>query len=122
LERLLELLSPNATLIAPTTPAKSIGRAAGRRAFERTFAALPDLRAEVLRWSASGDTVFIEIAYSATIGQRLTRWRAVDRFIFAQGEAIERIAYFNPAKVQRDLLRNPTGWRQLIRLRTGWGV
>lgn len=78
-----------------------------------------DLRAEVLRWGASGDTVFIEMVYSATVGKRPMRWHALDRILFARGEAIERVAYFNPAKVRKALLRNPTAWRQLIRLRTG---
>jgi hypothetical protein len=119
LGRLLDLLSPNVTLIAPTTPARSTGHAAGRRAFERTFAAIPDLRAEVVRWSASGEALFIEMVYSATLGKRATQWHGVDRILFAHGEAIERRAYFNPAKVRSALVRSPTGWRQLLRLRTG---
>ena len=43
---------------------------------------------------------------------------AADRFLFAEGKAIERIAYFDPAEVGRALLRNPVGWRQLLRQST----
>ena len=62
------------------------------------------------------------MVYSATLGKRTTRWYAVDRFLFAGGEAIERVAYFNPAKVRKALLRNPTAWKQLLRLRTGLSI
>jgi ketosteroid isomerase-like protein len=119
LDDLLDLLSPDVVLVAPTTPSRTCGREAGRRAFERALRAMPDLTAEVHRWSASGDVLFIELTFQATIGGRRVRWRDVDRFRFERGRAVERVAFFDPSLVRRAFGRNPRAWRQLLRLRVG---
>lgn len=119
LERLLALMSEDVVLRAPTTPPVSRGRAAGRAAFTRALRAMPDLRAEVLRWSSTGDTLFIEMTFHATVGGAPVAWGNVDRFIFRDGQAIERLAYFDPSKVRKHFLRSPAGWRQLARMRLG---
>ncbi|MGI9424060.1 MAG: nuclear transport factor 2 family protein [Hyphomicrobiaceae bacterium] len=119
IDRLLELLDENVVLKAPTTPPVSNGTVESRRAFERTFRAMPDLRAEVHRWSAEEDVLFIEMSFTATIGGRVVTWRNVDRFLFRNGVAVERIAFFNPSKLRRAFLANPRGWTQLVRLRIG---
>jgi len=117
LDELMALLSPDVVLRAPTRPPVSRGHAAGRQAFERAFRALPDLRAEIHRWSASGDVLFVELTFHATIGGHEVTWDDVDRFLFRDGEAIERVAYFDPAKVRKAFLRNPRGMLQLFRMR-----
>lgn len=119
LDELMALLSQDIVLRAPTRPPMSRGQPAGRRAFERAFRALPDLRAVIHRWSARADTLFIEMTFHATIGGREVAWDDVDRFLFRDGEAIERVAYFDPAKVRKAFLRNPKGMLQLFRMRTG---
>jgi ketosteroid isomerase-like protein len=119
LDRLLALMSEDVVLKAPTTPPVTRGREAGKRAFERALRAMPDLCAEVSRWSASGNALFIEMRFRATIGGRAAEWSNVDRFIFNRGEAIERVAYFNPAQVRKHFVRNPLGLWQLLRLRLG---
>jgi ketosteroid isomerase-like protein len=119
LDRLMALLSPEIVLKAPTTPPRTDGQADGRRAFERAFRAMPDLRATVHRWSATGDVLFVEMTFEATIGGHPVRWSDVDRILFRDGSAVERVAYFNPAKVRRAFLRNPSAFRQFLRLRLG---
>jgi ketosteroid isomerase-like protein len=120
LDRLLDLLSPDIVLKAPTYPPETRGREAGRAAFLRAFRAMPDLRADVHCWAASGDLVFIEFTSSATIGGRRVEWTSVDRFIFRDGLAVERVNYFNPAHVRKAFLRSPGAVWQLLRLRFGF--
>jgi hypothetical protein len=120
LDRLMALLNESVTLRAPSWPPVTHGKAAGRRAFERVFRSVPDLRAEVVRWSAASNALFIEMTFHATLGGRLTSWNSVDRFSFEDGEAVERVAYFaDPNQVWRAALRRPSGWLQLARLRFG---
>ncbi len=120
LERLLALLSDDIVLKAPTRPPVSRGKAAGRRAFLRAFNAFPDLHARSRRWAASGNVLFIEMTFTATVAGEPFSWDSVDRFIFRDGEAIERIAFFQDSKaVMRRLRRNPSGWLQFFRLAVG---
>lgn len=120
LERLLALLSDEIVLKAPTRPPVSRGKAAGRSAFLRAFRAFPDLHARSKRWAASGDVLFIEMTFTATVAGEVFSWDSVDRFIFRDGEAIERIAFFQDSTaVARRLRRHPSGWRQLLRLAAG---
>lgn len=114
LEDVMSLMSPHVKLSAPGLRSTR-GREAGYRAFRRTFALLPDLVATVENWAAQGDVLFIEMTFTATIGGRLVQWKNVDRFIFRDGVAIERTAYFNPVWVRRAFLATPAGWLQLLR-------
>ncbi len=120
LERLLLLLSEDVVLKAPTRPPMSRGRDAGRRAFQRAFRAFPDLEAKSRRWAMAGDALFIEMTFTATVAGRSLSWDSVDRFLFRDGEAVERIAFFQDSTlVLRQLRRHPAGWSQLIRLAAG---
>jgi hypothetical protein len=120
LDRLMALLAESVTLRAPAWPPVTHGQAAGRRAFERAFRSVPDLRASVIRWSGASNALFIEMTFYATLGGRLTAWNSVDRFLFEHGEAVERVAYFaNSNAVWRAALRRPSGWMQLARLVVG---
>ena len=116
-QRFMDLMGSEIVLSAPgLRPTK--GRAAGSEAFRRTFVVLPDLTADVHRWSATGDVLFIEMTFHATIGGRMVHWRNVDRFLFADGYAIERLAYFDPSRLRRAFLRRPSGWLQLLQRAT----
>lgn len=119
LDRFMDLLSPDIRLIAPGLRPTQ-GWDACHKAFQRTFEILPDLTAEVTRWSASGDVLFIEMTFAATVGRKKLRWNNVDRLLFREGRAIERVAYFDPSRVRRAFLRSPRGLWQLLRLRLGW--
>ena len=116
--RFTDVLDPNVRLIAPGVPTTT-GHDAARRTFERLFKALPDMRGDVIRWSAEGDTLFIEMTFTATIGRRKVTWANVDRFLFANGAAVERTAYFDPTPVRLALLTSPRGWRQFATIL--WG-
>lgn len=110
------LLSPDVRLIAPMTPTTNT-RATGLRALQKVFDAAPDLRADVLGWSARENVVFIEMRFTATLGGRTVSWYNVDRFRFDEaGAAIERVAYFDPSTLRRALLRSPSGWLQAAKL------
>ena len=110
----MSVMSPDVKLSAPGLRS-TVGWVEGERAFMRTFDVMPDLTAEVLRWSASGDVLFIEMKFSATIGGKRIQWPNVDRFVFRNGMAVERVAFFNPLKVRKAFLANPAGWMQLWR-------
>jgi predicted SnoaL-like aldol condensation-catalyzing enzyme len=115
----MSIMSPDIKLIAPGLKSTR-GTKACLQAFQRTFSVLPDLTAEIHRWSANGDTLFIEMTFSASVGGKTVTWSNVDRFIFRDGMAVERVAYFNPTKVRKAFLRSPRGWLQLLqRIRSG---
>jgi len=108
------LLAPNVMLVQPLAPAMR-GLDDVRRQFGRIFAWLPDLRAEVDRWSGAGNIVFIEFRLRATIGGHPFEWPVVDRFVLRDdGMAVERVSYFDPLPLLAAAAR-PPGWRQLWR-------
>jgi limonene-1,2-epoxide hydrolase len=91
-------MSPEIQLSAPGLRTTR-GWSACQEVFRRTFEVLPDLTARVHRWSADGETLFIEMTFRATIGGRLVEWDNVDRFLFRDGRAVERVAYFDPTRI-----------------------
>ncbi|WP_310395596.1 nuclear transport factor 2 family protein [Hymenobacter sp.] len=118
LDRIMDIFGADIRLVAPGY-VPTVGREAGRQAFAKTLAALPDLTGQVLRWSAQGEVLFVEMTFEATIGGRRVRWHNVDRFLFREGYAVERVAYFNPTKVRLAFLSSFKGIRQFMKLR--WG-
>jgi hypothetical protein len=117
LDHFLDFLSPDIRLVAPIV-GSTRGREAGYRAFREAFDVLPDMHGVVRGWSASGDVLFIEMDFIATIGGRRTVWHNVDRFTFRDGLAIERRAFFDPLPLLAGFLRRPSGWTQLWKLAT----
>ena len=115
LHRFLDPLSPDVRLIAPLGNVTR-GRRAGQRWLRKTFAALPDLHAVVDGWAASEATLFIEMRFRASVGGSPLEWPNVDRFLFVDGLAVERVAYMDPLPVVRAALARPTGWPQLLRV------
>ena len=116
LDRFMDILGPDIILSAPGLKTTR-GRDAGYQAFAKTFAALPDITGTVHRWSASGDLLFIEMTFAATIGNRRVEWHDVDRFLFRNGVAVERVAYFDPTPIRKAYLGSLAGLRQLWRMR-----
>jgi ketosteroid isomerase-like protein len=112
-DMLLALLTEDIVLIQPLM-APVEGKAAARDSFARLFKLLPDLRAEVHRWAADGDLVFIEFTLEGTFGGRRVSWPAVDRFFLQDGLARERVSYFDPGPLLIHTLRRPRGWRRLV--------
>jgi ketosteroid isomerase-like protein len=114
-ERLSELAHPDVVLIAPATrPVR--GKEEARRSWSRLFSVLPDLRAEVDRWSGSGDLVFIEFRLRATVSRRPFEWPAVDRFLLEDGLVRERVSYFDPLPLMLEALKRPSRLPGMLRL------
>jgi hypothetical protein len=116
LDDFMALFGPQIKLSAPGFRS-TVGREAGREAFRKTFEIFPDMRASIGRWACDGDALFIEMAFSATIGGKETHWTGVDCFSIQDGMVVERVAFLNPLHLRKAMLRNPAGWAQLIRLR-----
>jgi hypothetical protein len=111
------ILAPDVRLVAPMTRTTT-DLAGGKRAFAELLGLIPDLRAEVSRWGASTDGLFIEFTMSGTAGGRPISWRAVDRFVLDDGGlATERISYFDSAAIARVLARRPRAWPAFVRSR-----
>lgn len=106
LDALLALLSDDVVLRGPVKPPVTEGKTDSARAFRRYLRALPDLRGEVRRWSYRQGALFIEMEFEATIGGHKVRWPNVDRFLFEKGEAVERVAFFDSAVLQKAFTRN----------------
>ena len=109
------IVDPDFRLVQPMLPTVN-GLGQWREGFVRpTFAALPDLRAEVDRWASSGDTVYIEFTMIATVGRREVRWPAVDRFTLRGGRPVERVSYFDPLPLAGAVARTPRAWPRFLR-------
>jgi len=109
-DRLLDLLQPEVRLVQPLFGLTTGRTTAQASFFGPLFRFLPDLHLEVDRWSAVGDTVFIEWTAGATLAGRPFRWSGVDRFVLAQGRAVERVAYFDALPLLGAVLRHPSSW------------
>src|SRR2546422_2527453 len=95
-ERLGGLLHSDGRLESPGLPA-TVGLEAGKEAFRSLFKLMPDFRAELERWSAAGDAVFLELTLRANVGGQELRVPAVDRFLLRDGKAVERGSFFDPS-------------------------
>ena len=111
------MLAPDVRLIQPQLPTVT-----GRRGFEEQFvrplfALIPDVRGEVERWAARGETLYIELTLSGTLGGRPVSWRVCDRVTLRDGLAIERESYFDPGPLIAAVIRTPRAWAPFLRLR-----
>ena len=101
-ELLRTLFAENIKQIAPGLPTvRGLRRAL--MLFEKTFQEMPDLRATVIRHAISGDALFIEMTFTATVAGKIITWDNVDRFFLAEGKALERRAYFDSADLKKHL-------------------
>ncbi|HUE29329.1 MAG TPA: nuclear transport factor 2 family protein [Verrucomicrobiae bacterium] len=115
LDGLSALLAPDVTFVQPLAP-RMHGLDEVRRQFGAIFAWLPDLRAEVDRWSSAGNVVFIEFRLRATIGGRLFEWPVIDRFLLRDdGLAVEVGDALDPMPLLARRRDPPVAWRQLWR-------
>jgi ketosteroid isomerase-like protein len=83
--------------------------------FERLFALVPDLHAEVHRVGHGKQELFIEFTLSGTYGGKPIAWDAVDRITFTNGLVAERVSYFDTVPLVMKLLSRPRGWGRLVR-------
>ncbi|BBX22108.1 hypothetical protein MTER_15190 [Mycolicibacter terrae] len=94
------------------------GKQACLSAFQRLFALVPDLHADVHHVGHGADRVFIEFTLSGTYGGKPIAWDAVDRFTFADGLIAQRVSYFDATPLALKLLGRPRGWDRLLRAGT----
>jgi ketosteroid isomerase-like protein len=92
------------------------GKQACREAFQRLFALVPDLHADVHRVAHGPTEVFIEFTLSGTYGGKPIAWDAVDRFTFTGGLIAERVSYFDSTPLIGKLVGRPAGWDRLVRI------
>ena len=71
----------------------------------------------VVRWAARGETLYIELTLSGTLGGRPVSWRVCDRVTLRDGLAIERESYFDPGPLIAAVIRTPRAWAPFLRLR-----
>jgi ketosteroid isomerase-like protein len=92
------------------------GKQACRESFQRLFALVPDLHADVHRVGHGKQEVFIEFTLSGTYGGKPIAWDAVDRFTFTNGLIAERVSYFDSTPLIGKLVARPAGWDRLVRI------
>jgi ketosteroid isomerase-like protein len=114
-QHFLQRKHPDVLLEQPLSrPAR--GEAGMRALFEPLFAAMPDLRGEVVRWGPTGDGVLIELTLRGTLGGRPLEWTVVDRIVLEDGLIRSRRSYFDPLPLLPALLSRP---RTALRLLPG---
>ena len=91
------------------------GKQACREAFQRLFALVPDLHADVHSVGHGTNQVFIEFTLSGTYGGKPIAWDAVDRFTFTDGLIAERVSYFDATPLVVKLVGRPRGGYRLAR-------
>jgi len=112
-DKLATLLHDDALLVHPL--GKTVrGMVEARAWMESLLAFVPDLHAVVQRWSASGDTLFIEFRMQASVAGQTVAWSAVDRITLEAGLARERVSYFDAWPLVTTLLRRPAVWPLLL--------
>jgi hypothetical protein len=110
------MLAADVRLIQPRLPAV-IGLQAFEHEFVRPlFALVADIRAEVERWAARDDELFIELTLRGTIAGRPIAWRACDRVTLREGLAVERESYFDPGPLLAAVASRPRAWLPFLRL------
>jgi SnoaL-like domain len=110
------MLAPDVRLIQPQLPTL-VGHVAFEEQFVKpVFALIPDVHADVERWAASGETLYIELTLHGTLGGRPISWRACDRVTLRDGVAVERESYFDPVPVLAAVARTPRAWPRLVSL------
>jgi ketosteroid isomerase-like protein len=97
---------PDVVLEQPLMPTAR-GERGMRAMFGPLFAAMPDLRGEVVRWGPTEDSVLIELKLSGTVGGRAVEWTVVDRIVLEDGLIRSRRSFFDPLPLLPALLRSP---------------
>jgi hypothetical protein len=96
----------------------TVGRKAFREEFARPlFTLVPDLHGIVENWSATGDVLYIELRLEGTVGRRRFTLHTCDRIKLHEGNAVERVAYLDPAPLLKAVAASPRAWPRFIRTR-----
>src|SRR3954464_9252475 len=100
------LSAPDLLLTQPLAPPLR-GHEGLRRMAKTLFAAMPDLRGEVLRWGPTDDGLIIELTLRGTIEGAPVEWTVADRIVLRDGLMVERHSYFDPTTLLPAMVRRP---------------
>lgn len=113
-ERLNALLHPDVRLVQPLE-GDVRGLAATGAMWRRTFAAIPDLRGEVLDWAERDGFLVVSIRLHGTLGGRPVEWVSSDHIRLEDGLVRERVAHFDPLPIVAAALTRPRAWPRFVR-------
>ena len=113
-EHFMPISAPDLMLTQPLAPPLR-GHSGLRRMAESLFAAMPDLRGEVLRWGPTDDGLIIELTLRGTIDGVPVEWTVADRIVLRNGLMVERHSYFDPTNLLPAMVRRPRAALRLMR-------
>ncbi len=103
--KLADLVHPDAQHQYPFTEGP-LDQAGLAEHFEQVLVLLPDLRITPIEWAATGNTVLIEWAATATVGGRRMEWQGADVFRLRDGRTVSGRAYYDTQPL-RETLKAP---------------
>jgi ketosteroid isomerase-like protein len=116
LDRFMALMRPDVVLEQPMMP-RMVGIDAAREGFRRLIEGFPGIRGRVLRWSADGDVVFIEMRLTVpAAGRRPLEWDLTDRIELDDDLVRERITYMDSVPIVLGVLTRPALWPAMARM------
>ena len=105
-----EFLDDRTTFVQPMLR-NGAGRAFWWEETIRTLGLMPDLRADVLNWSGTGEHLYVHIGFTATLGGKPIRWEAVDALRLSDaGVLLHRESFFDSLPVAASLVGRPRSW------------
>ena len=108
------LIAADATFRQPLFPT-AVGPEGFTRTFRPLFQLLPDLVANVQRWAAREEAVFIESTFIGTLDRTSVEFDVCDRFVLRHGIIAERTSYSDPLAILGTISRHPTTWPRAVR-------
>ena len=66
--------------------------------------------------AAAGETAYVEIEITGTIGRRMVKLRSCDRLTVRGGRIVERVAYADPGPLLAAVALTPRVWPTFIRM------
>jgi ketosteroid isomerase-like protein len=115
LERFQAVTHPDVVLEQPMMP-RMVGKEAAREGFRRLLELFPGIRGRVLRWTAEGNVVFIEMRMTVPAGSRPLEWDLTDRIELEGGLVRERVSYMDSIQIVLGILTRPSLWSRVVRL------
>ncbi|GAB3279459.1 hypothetical protein GCM10027589_06060 [Actinocorallia lasiicapitis] len=105
-----DLFAEHVELVQPLL-GSATGRAQAVGEVRRLLAFWPDVTAEVLDWSGTGDLLFIDLRITGTVGGRPLSFRTLDKLhVTSSGQIARRDAFFDSTPLLLALTRRPSAW------------
>jgi limonene-1,2-epoxide hydrolase len=107
------LIAADARFRQPLFPT-AVGPEGFRRTFQPLFELIPDLVANVRRWAAREEVVFIESTFVGTLDRAAAEFDVCDRFVLRDGIIAERTSYSDPTAIFGAIARHPSVWPRTV--------